>query len=172
MNRQSLLRPFDGCGGARRRGAHVQSNFMCCPPRFSQDLFFCMRYVRKRSYFSLLLAFRTIRRTRRKFQRVPSLCFCCPLHGLLFHCRTRQFVLQCVTGVHGALDRRHHRCESGTRSSTRCCSRALAVIRLQMDVPVPQIPNKIVEVILGLWFACKGTSDSTGGRAHKPGAEC
>ena len=25
-------------------GAHVQSNFMSCPPRLSQDLFFCMRY--------------------------------------------------------------------------------------------------------------------------------
>ena len=68
-----------------------------------------------------------------------------------------------------------------------------------MDVhfPVPQIQEKIVEVIrvilqeqcqrmrlftferrvvqqlltgvfLGLWFACKGTSDSTGGRAHNP----
>ena len=37
-------------------GAHVQSNFMSCPPRLSQDLFFCMRYVRKRSFFSLLLA--------------------------------------------------------------------------------------------------------------------
>ena len=34
-------------------GAHVQSNFMSCPPRLSQDLFFCMRYVRKRSFFSL-----------------------------------------------------------------------------------------------------------------------
>ena len=38
-----------------------------------------------------------------------------------------------------------------------------------VDVPVPQIPERIVEVILGeLWFARKGTSDSTGGRAHNP----
>ena len=60
----------------------------------------------------------------------------------------------------------------------------------QVDVHflVPQIQEQIVEVIevilqeqcqrmclftfercfLGLWFACKGTSDSTGGRAHNP----
>ena len=36
-------------------GAHVQSNFMSCPPRLSQDLFFCMRYVRKRSFFLYIL---------------------------------------------------------------------------------------------------------------------
>ena len=63
-------------------------------------------------------------------------------------------MLQCLTGVLGALDRRHHRCASGTRSSTRCCSRAVAVIRLQIweqivDVPVPQIMEEIVEIVAG-----------------------
>ena len=63
-------------------------------------------------------------------------------------------MLQCLTCVHGAFDRRHHRCASGTRSSTRCCSRAVAVIRLQIqeqivDVPVPQIKGKIVEIVAG-----------------------
>ena len=63
-------------------------------------------------------------------------------------------MLQCLTGVHGAFDRRHHRCASGTRSSTRCCSRAVAVIRLQIqeqivDVPVPQIKEEIVEIVAG-----------------------
>ena len=127
---------------------------MSCPPRFSQGLFFCMRYVRKRSYFSLLLACRTIRRIRWKFLWVPSIAcvFCCPFHGLLFHPRTSQFVFLCLTAVHGALDRRHHRCASGTRSSTRCCSRAVAIIGLQIreqivDVPVPQIMEEIVEIV-------------------------
>ena len=64
------------------------------------------------------------------------------------------FVLQCLTGAHGAFDRRHHRCASLTRSSTRCCSRAVAVIRLQIqeqivDVPVPQIKKEIVEIVAG-----------------------
>ena len=63
-------------------------------------------------------------------------------------------MLQCLTGVHGAFDRRHHRCASGTRSSTRCCSRAVAVIRLQIqeqivDVSVPQIKEEIVEIVAG-----------------------
>ena len=63
-------------------------------------------------------------------------------------------MLQCLTGVHGAFDRRHHRCALGTRSSTRCCSRAVAVIRLQIqeqivDVPVPQIKEEIVEIVAG-----------------------
>ena len=53
--------------------AHVQSNFMSCPPRLSQDLFFCMRNVRKRSFFCLLLACRTIRRILRKLLWVASL---------------------------------------------------------------------------------------------------
>ena len=44
------------------------------------------------------------------------------------------------------------RCASGTRSSTRCCSRAVAVIRLQIreqivDVPAPQILEHNVKVI-------------------------
>ena len=63
-------------------------------------------------------------------------------------------MLQCLTGVHGAFDRRHHRCASSTRSTTRCCSRAVAVIRLQIqeqivDVPVPQIKEEIVEIVAG-----------------------
>ena len=70
-----------------------------------------------------------------------------------------------------------------------------ATARVDVHFPVPQIQEKIVEVIrvilqeqcqrmrlftferrvvqqlltgvfLGLWFACIGTSDSTGGRAH------
>ena len=133
-------------------GAHVLFNLMSCLPHLPHDLFFCKRCVRKRSYFSLLLACRTIRRTR-SFYGFHRFCFCCPFHGLLFHCCTRQFVLQCLTGVHGAFHRRHHRCASGTRSSTRCCSPTVAVIRLQIqeivDVPVPQIKEEIVEIVAG-----------------------
>ena len=63
-------------------------------------------------------------------------------------------MLQCLTGVYGAFDRRHHRCASGTRSFSRCCSRAVAVISLQIqeqivDVPVPQIKEEIVEIVAG-----------------------
>ena len=43
------------------------------------------------------------------------------------------------------------------------------IVQQIVDVPVPHIPKQIVEVIFGgLWFACKGTGDSTGGRAHNP----
>ena len=43
------------------------------------------------------------------------------------------------------------------------------IVQQVVDVPVPHIPKQIVEVILGrFWFVCKGTSDSTGGRAHNP----
>ena len=119
-------------------GAHVQCNFMSCPPRLSQDLFF----VEQSDEFA------------GSFYGFHRFCFCCPFHGLLLHCCTRQCVLQCLTGVHGAFDCRHHRCASGTRSSTRCCSRAVAVIRLQIqeqivDVPVPQIKEEIVEIVAG-----------------------
>ena len=80
-------------------------------------------------------------------------------------------MLQCLTGVHGAFDRRHHRCASGTRSSTRCCSRAVAVIRLQIqeqivDVAVPQIREEIVEIVAGEVVCNARTGVSTGGRAH------
>ena len=43
------------------------------------------------------------------------------------------------------------------------------IVQQIADVPVPQIPKQIVEGDFGwLWFACKGTSDSTGGRARNP----
>ena len=55
---------------------------------------------------------------------------------------------------------------SRSRSLTWMSKRMVQQI---VDVPVPQIPEQIVEVVFeGLWFACKGTSDSTGGRAHNP----
>ena len=150
-------------------GAHVLFNFMSCPLRLSQDLFLCMRYVRKRSYFSLFLVCRTIRRIRRKFPWVPSLVFLLSIPWPSFS--ARQFVLQCLTGVHGALDRRHHRCASGTRSSTRCCSRAVAFIRLQIreqivDVPVPRRkPWRLLQVRSSATVV-QASGDSTGGRAH------
>ena len=98
-------------------GAHVQSNFMSCPPRLSQDLFFCMRYVRKRSYFSLLLACRTIRRIRRKLLWVPSLVFfCCPFHGLLFLSLCQRY-----------------------------CEQVRLVHLTVLAVPVPQIRRQIVD---------------------------
>ena len=105
VNRQTWQRPVDGCGGAGSRTLQVRVlfSFMSWLPCLSQGLFFCMRCVRKRSHFLLLLTCRTIRRIRPKFLRVPSLVFfCCPFHCLLF-LRTRQFVLQCLTGAHGAL---------------------------------------------------------------------
>ena len=80
----------------------------CRCPRLSQDLFFRMRYVRKSSYFSLLLACRTIRRIRRKLLWVPSLLFLLSIPWPSFHCCTRHFVLQCLTGVHGAFVRIGH----------------------------------------------------------------
>ena len=116
VNRQSLRLPVDGCGGAGSRTLHVLFNLMSCPPRLSQDLFFCMRYVRKT--FLFLFCWRVEQQSDEfagSFYGFHIACvFCCPFHGLLFHSRTRQFVLQCLTGVHGALDRRHHRCASGT----------------------------------------------------------
>ena len=99
-------------------GAHVQSKFMSCPPRLSQDLF-CMRYVRKRSYCSLLLACRTIRRIRRKLLWVPSLMFfCCPLHGLLFLSLCQRY-----------------------------CEQVRLVHQTVLAVPVPKIREQIVDVI-------------------------
>ena len=157
MNTQSLLRPVDGCGGARRRTleVHTYSPISCLARHVFGKMFsfacgmcenvliylFCWRVEQSDDFAGSFYGFHCF-------------CFCCPFHGLFFHCRTRQFVLQCLTGVDGALDRRHHRCASGTRSPSRCCSRAAAVIRLQIqeqivDVPVPQIQEEIVEIVAG-----------------------
>ena len=78
MNRQSLRRPVDGCGGARRRAQQVRtySPISCLARHVSHKIFSSMRYVRKRSYFSLLLACRTIRRIRWKLLWVPCCGFC------------------------------------------------------------------------------------------------
>ena len=152
-----MRRPVDGCGGARRRALQVRtySPISCLARHVSRKIFssacgmcenvlislFCWRVKQSDGFAGSCYGFHRI-------------CFCCPFHGLLFHCCTRQFVLQCLTGVHGAFDRRHHRCASGTRSSTRCCSRAVAVIRLQIqeqivDVSVPQIKEEIVKIVAG-----------------------
>ena len=64
--------------------AHVLFNIMSCPPRFSQDLFFCMRYVRKRSFSLFCLGVEQSDEFAGSFYRFHRLCFCCPLHGLLF----------------------------------------------------------------------------------------
>ena len=157
MNRQSLRRPVDGCGGARRRTLQVRtySPISCLARHVSREIFsfacgmcekviislFCWRDEQSDGFDGSCYGFHRF-------------CFCCSFHGLLFDCCTGQFVLQCLTGVHGAFDRRHHRCASGTRSSTRCCSRAVAVIRLQIQeqivgVPVPQIKEEIVEIVAG-----------------------
>ena len=162
-----MRRPVDDCGGARRRTLQVRtySPISCLARHVSRKIFsfafgmcekalislFCWRVEQSDGFAGSCYGFHRF-------------CFCCPFHGLLFHCCTRQFVLQCLTGVHGAFDRRHHRCASGTRSSTRCCSRAVAVIRLQIqeqivDVPVPQIQEEIVEIV-------EASGDSTGGRAQ------
>ena len=78
-----------------------------------------MRYVRKRSYFSLLLACRTIRRIRRKLLWVPSLVFfCCPFHGLLFLSLCQRY-----------------------------CEQVRLVHLTVLAVPVPQIREQIVDVI-------------------------
>ena len=103
MNKQSLRQPVDGCGGAGESsavGARVLCNFMSCPPRLSQGLFF----LHAREQFFLTLGLHTV-----------STC-----DGLLFGdfittYSARGFVAVFTeTGVHGALDRRHHRCASGT----------------------------------------------------------
>ena len=137
MNRQSLRRP--GVERLQVRMFFFQLHVL--PATISRK---GMRCVRKRSYLSLSFADESNNQTNSPEVSMGSIaCFCCPVHGLLFHSRTRQFVLQCLTGVHGALDSRHHRCASGTKSPTRCGSRAVAVTRLQIreqivDVPAPQ----------------------------------
>ena len=71
-----------------------------------------MRYVRKRSYFSLLLACRTVRRIRRKFLWVPSLLFLLsipwPSFSLLYVAMFDRCACACdrqsITGAHRAPD--------------------------------------------------------------------
>ena len=101
-----------GCGGARRRTLQIFS-FACGMCEKVLISLFCWRVEQSDGFAGSCYGFHRF-------------CFCCPFHGLLFHFCTRQFLLQCLTGVHGAFDRRHHRWASGTRSSTRCCSRAVA----------------------------------------------
>ena len=143
-------------GGARRRTLQVRtcSSISCLARHVSRKIFSFACCMCENVLLSLFCW-----RVEQSDEFAGSFCgfhrFClCPFYGFLVLCCTRQFVLQCLTGVRGAFDRRHHRCAWGTRSSTRCCSRAVAVIRLQIqeqivDVPVPQIKEEIVEIVAG-----------------------
>ena len=164
MNRQSLLRPVDGCGGARRRALQVRtySPISCLARHVSRKIFsfafgmcenvlislFCWRVEQSDEFAG-------------SFHGFHRFCFCCPFHGLLFHCYTRQFVLQCLTGVHGAFDRRHHRCASGTRSSTCCCSRVVPSSGCRS-----RRKSWRLLLVRSSGTLVQASGDSTGGRAH------
>ena len=95
-------------------GAHVQSNFMSCP-RLSQDLFFCMRYVRKRSLFSF--AGVSNNQTNSLEVSVGSIAFVFVVHSMAFFplpceaiCvlmfdRCMVLLIVAITGAHRAPDR-------------------------------------------------------------------
>ena len=104
VNRQSLRLPVDGCGGAESRTLQVR---MCCQshvlPATSLARSFLLHAVCAKTF--LFLSFACVSNNQTNSPEVSlgsihRLCFCLPFHGLLFHSRTRQFVLRQVCMVH------------------------------------------------------------------------
>ena len=95
-------------GRRNAAGAHVQSNFMSCPPRpLARSFLFACGMCEKRSYFSLLLACRNNQtNSAGSFYGFPSLLFFV-VHSMAFFFTAVRGNLCCNvwTGVHGAFDR-------------------------------------------------------------------